>query len=90
MGLEKFASEHTRLIYMTTGVLLQKLVTAKTLMEYSHIFIDEVYTVYKKDIFCRDLIQLAYTNENKDWNFTIQWNVTIAQQAVVLNLGLPR
>ncbi|XP_031439020.1 ATP-dependent RNA helicase TDRD9 [Clupea harengus] len=43
VGLEKMASEHTRLIYMTTGVLLQKLVGAKSLTEYSHIFIDEVH-----------------------------------------------
>ncbi|XP_029981814.1 ATP-dependent RNA helicase TDRD9 [Sphaeramia orbicularis] len=43
VGLEKMATEHTRLIYMTTGVLLQKLVTAKCLTEYSHIFVDEVH-----------------------------------------------
>uniref|UniRef100_A0AAY4CCJ2 ATP-dependent RNA helicase TDRD9 n=1 Tax=Denticeps clupeoides TaxID=299321 RepID=A0AAY4CCJ2_9TELE len=43
VGLEKKATEHTRLIYMTTGVLLQKLVTAKSLTEFSHIFIDEVH-----------------------------------------------
>ncbi|KAG9336632.1 hypothetical protein JZ751_002979 [Albula glossodonta] len=43
VGLEKVATEHTRLIYMTTGVLLQKLVKAKSLTEYSHIFIDEVH-----------------------------------------------
>ncbi|XP_071383843.1 ATP-dependent RNA helicase TDRD9 [Centroberyx affinis] len=43
VGLEKMATEHTRLIYMTTGVLLQKLVSAKVLTEYSHIFIDEVH-----------------------------------------------
>uniref|UniRef100_A0A8D0CSS4 ATP-dependent RNA helicase TDRD9 n=1 Tax=Sander lucioperca TaxID=283035 RepID=A0A8D0CSS4_SANLU len=43
VGLEKMATEHTRLIYMTTGVLLQKLVSAKCLTEYSHIFIDEVH-----------------------------------------------
>nr|XP_057945957.1 ATP-dependent RNA helicase TDRD9 isoform X2 [Doryrhamphus excisus] len=43
VGLEKMATEHTRLIYMTTGVLLEKLVAAKTLTEYSHIFIDEVH-----------------------------------------------
>lgn len=36
------ATEHTRLIYMTTGVLLEKLVQAKCLTEYSHIFVDEV------------------------------------------------
>lgn len=43
VGLEKMATEHTRLLYMTTGVLLEKLVAAKTLTEYSHIFIDEVH-----------------------------------------------
>uniref|UniRef100_UPI0037E94C75 ATP-dependent RNA helicase TDRD9 n=1 Tax=Semicossyphus pulcher TaxID=241346 RepID=UPI0037E94C75 len=43
IGLEKMATEHTRLIYMTTGVLLQKVVTAKCLTEYSHIFVDEVH-----------------------------------------------
>ncbi|XP_069571059.1 ATP-dependent RNA helicase TDRD9 [Brachyistius frenatus] len=43
VGLEKMATEHTRLIYMTTGVLLQKLVSTKSLTEYSHIFLDEVH-----------------------------------------------
>uniref|UniRef100_A0AAQ5XR48 ATP-dependent RNA helicase TDRD9 n=1 Tax=Amphiprion ocellaris TaxID=80972 RepID=A0AAQ5XR48_AMPOC len=43
VGLEKMATEHTQLIYMTTGVLLQKLVSAKCLTEFSHIFIDEVH-----------------------------------------------
>ncbi|XP_053191129.1 ATP-dependent RNA helicase TDRD9 [Scomber japonicus] len=43
VGLEKMATEHTRLIYMTTGVLLQKVVSAKCLTEYSHIFVDEVH-----------------------------------------------
>lgn len=43
VGLEKMTTEHTRLIYMTTGVLLQKLVSAKCLTEYSHIFVDEVH-----------------------------------------------
>uniref|UniRef100_A0A3Q3A8T5 ATP-dependent RNA helicase TDRD9 n=1 Tax=Kryptolebias marmoratus TaxID=37003 RepID=A0A3Q3A8T5_KRYMA len=43
VGLEKLATEHTRLIYMTTGVLLQKLVLSKCLTEFSHIFLDEVH-----------------------------------------------
>lgn len=42
VGLEKTATEDTRLIYMTTGVLLQKIVSAKSLMEFTHVFIDEV------------------------------------------------
>ncbi|XP_012868302.1 PREDICTED: putative ATP-dependent RNA helicase TDRD9 [Dipodomys ordii] len=43
VGLEKIATEDTKLIYMTTGVLLQKIVSAKSLMEFTHIFIDEVH-----------------------------------------------
>ncbi|OCT68434.1 hypothetical protein XELAEV_18039735mg [Xenopus laevis] len=43
VGLEKVASEETQLIYMTTGVLLQKIVAAKSLLEFTHIFIDEVH-----------------------------------------------
>lgn len=63
VGLEKMATEHTRLIYMTTGVLLQKLVSAKCLTEYSHIFVDEVLKheadntnvhVYLSKTFCND------------------------------------
>ncbi|KAL0601816.1 ATP-dependent RNA helicase TDRD9 [Plecturocebus cupreus] len=45
VGLEKIATEDTRLIYMTTGVLLQKIVSAKSLMEFTHIIIDEVSNV---------------------------------------------
>jgi hypothetical protein len=30
---------------MTTGVLLQKIVSAKSLMEFTHVFIDEVSTL---------------------------------------------
>ncbi|XP_016070378.1 PREDICTED: putative ATP-dependent RNA helicase TDRD9 [Miniopterus natalensis] len=43
VGLEKVATEDTRLIYMTTGVLLQKIVSAKSLVAFTHIFIDEVH-----------------------------------------------
>ncbi|XP_037756977.2 ATP-dependent RNA helicase TDRD9 [Chelonia mydas] len=43
VGLEKVATKDTRLIYMTTGVLLQKIVGAKSLAEFTHIFIDEVH-----------------------------------------------
>ncbi|XP_018582855.2 ATP-dependent RNA helicase TDRD9 [Scleropages formosus] len=43
VGLKKVATERTKLIYMTTGVLLQKLVGSKSLTEFTHIFIDEVH-----------------------------------------------
>ncbi|XP_019494754.1 PREDICTED: putative ATP-dependent RNA helicase TDRD9 [Hipposideros armiger] len=43
VGLEKIATEDTRLMYVTTGVLLQKVVGAKSLTEFTHIFMDEVH-----------------------------------------------
>uniref|UniRef100_A0A8D0GJ38 ATP-dependent RNA helicase TDRD9 n=1 Tax=Sphenodon punctatus TaxID=8508 RepID=A0A8D0GJ38_SPHPU len=43
VGLEKVVTKDTRLVYMTTGVLLQKIVGAKSLTEFTHIFIDEVH-----------------------------------------------
>ncbi|XP_042302937.1 ATP-dependent RNA helicase TDRD9 isoform X2 [Sceloporus undulatus] len=43
IGLEKVASKDTRLLYVTTGVLLQKVVGAKSLSEFTHLFIDEVH-----------------------------------------------
>ncbi|XP_043553464.1 ATP-dependent RNA helicase TDRD9 [Chiloscyllium plagiosum] len=43
VGLEKEVGADTQLTYMTTGVLLQKIVNAKCLTEFTHIFIDEVH-----------------------------------------------
>ncbi|KFV11031.1 Putative ATP-dependent RNA helicase TDRD9, partial [Tauraco erythrolophus] len=43
VSLENISSKETRLLYMTTGVLLQKAVCAKSLDEFTHIFIDEVH-----------------------------------------------
>ncbi|GCB70813.1 hypothetical protein scyTo_0008681 [Scyliorhinus torazame] len=43
VGLEKEVGTDTQLTYMTTGVLLQKIVNAKCLTEFTHIFIDEVH-----------------------------------------------
>lgn len=52
VGLQKMATEHTRLIYMTTGVLLWKVVQTKCLTEYTHIFVDEVESrlMYSKHV----------------------------------------
>ncbi|XP_078418572.1 ATP-dependent RNA helicase TDRD9 isoform X1 [Cetorhinus maximus] len=43
VGLEKEVGTDTQLTYMTTGVLLQKIVNARCLTEFTHIFIDEVH-----------------------------------------------
>ncbi|XP_009958204.1 PREDICTED: putative ATP-dependent RNA helicase TDRD9, partial [Leptosomus discolor] len=43
VSLENISTKETRLLYMTTGVLLQKVVSAKSLAEFTHVFIDEVH-----------------------------------------------
>lgn len=39
---DRKVSEDTRITYMTTGVLMQKLIKEKSLGEYTHIILDEV------------------------------------------------
>uniref|UniRef100_A0A8C8AEG8 ATP-dependent RNA helicase TDRD9 n=1 Tax=Otus sunia TaxID=257818 RepID=A0A8C8AEG8_9STRI len=43
VGLKNVSTKETRLLYMTTGVLLQKIVCDRSLAEFTHIFIDEVH-----------------------------------------------
>lgn len=43
IGMDKTAGELTRLLYCTTGVLLQKLIAEKKMDNYTHIIIDEIH-----------------------------------------------
>lgn len=43
VGLEKEVSPNVLITYMTTGVLLQKLIRRKCLKEYTHIIVDEIH-----------------------------------------------
>ncbi|XP_071961942.1 ATP-dependent RNA helicase TDRD9-like [Antedon mediterranea] len=43
VGLDRVVTEDTRLAFVTTGVLLQKLVNTKNMNEYTHVIIDEVH-----------------------------------------------
>ena len=42
IAMDKNLSEDTRLTYVTTGVLLQKLIAMKNMNQYTHVIIDEV------------------------------------------------
>ena len=42
IAMDKVTSEDTRLTFVTTGVLLMKLVTEKNMNQYTHIILDEV------------------------------------------------
>ncbi|XP_074725041.1 ATP-dependent RNA helicase TDRD9 [Strix uralensis] len=43
VSLKNVSTKETRLLYMTTGVLLEKIVCDRSLAEFTHIFIDEVH-----------------------------------------------
>ncbi|KAI5643102.1 helicase associated domain (HA2) domain-containing protein [Phthorimaea operculella] len=43
VGLDSKTSADTRISYVTTGILLQKLVNNKTMNEYTHIILDEIH-----------------------------------------------
>ncbi|XP_056021255.1 ATP-dependent RNA helicase TDRD9-like isoform X2 [Ostrea edulis] len=43
VGMDKQASDDTRILYVTTGVLLRKLVGKKNMLEYTHVILDEVH-----------------------------------------------
>ena len=43
IGMDKKVNEDTRLVYMTTGVLLRKLINTQSLKEFTHIILDEVH-----------------------------------------------
>lgn len=43
VGLKTVSSEDTRVLFCTTGVLLEKLVRSKQMSEYTHIILDEVH-----------------------------------------------
>ena len=50
IAMDKFVSEDTRLNFVTTGVLLQKLVGMKNMNQYTHIILDEVSSAYTRVI----------------------------------------
>ncbi|KAK9409401.1 putative ATP-dependent RNA helicase TDRD9 [Crotalus adamanteus] len=63
VGLEKVATQNTKLIYMTTGILLQKVVGAKSLLEFTHIFIDEIHErTEDMDLLLLVIRKLLHTN----------------------------
>eukprot|EP00795_Rhopilema_esculentum_P002873 gene2873-1110_t len=43
VGRNRNVSEDTRITYMTTGVLLQKMILKKSMNEYTHVILDEVH-----------------------------------------------
>lgn len=48
IGMDKMVSEDTRLTFVTTGVLLEKLINMKNMNQYTHVILDEVITAVPK------------------------------------------
>jgi ATP-dependent RNA helicase TDRD9 len=42
IGMDKNVSESTRMAFVTTGVLLEKLVNQRNMNQYTHVILDEV------------------------------------------------
>ncbi|GBP03915.1 Probable ATP-dependent RNA helicase spindle-E [Eumeta japonica] len=65
VGLENKTSNNTRLRYVTTGVLLQKLVNTQSLSEFTHIILDEVHERDQEmDFLLLVVKKLLYTTSN--------------------------
>ena len=63
IGLNRSLSEDTRLTFVTTGVLLQKLIGMKNLNQYTHIILDEVHERDQDTDFCLLIVRnLLKTN----------------------------
>ena len=45
VALDKVNSEDTRVMFVTTGILLRKLISQKDMTEYTHVILDEVSIV---------------------------------------------
>lgn len=59
---ERSISEDTRITYVTTGVLLQKMIKNKSLGEYTHIILDEVFSFCFSLIFVSSVIMAPSSN----------------------------
>ncbi|CAI9737997.1 ATP-dependent RNA helicase TDRD9-like [Octopus vulgaris] len=52
VGMDREVSPNTRLTYMTTGVLLQKLINKKDVNDYTHVILDEIHERDQETDFC--------------------------------------
>ena len=65
IGMDKQVNSDTRLVYMTTGVLLRKLCNTGNLNEYTHIILDEVHERDKETDFLLLLVKKFLCTNSK-------------------------
>ena len=52
VGMDRVASDDTRLLYCTTGILLNRLIANKHMREFTHVILDEVHERDQHSDFC--------------------------------------
>ena len=61
--MDRVAGEDTRLLYCTTGILLNKLIAQKNMREYTHVILDEIHERDQHSDFCLLIVRkLLRTN----------------------------
>ncbi len=69
-SLNKQRCELTRILYCTTGVLLQRLILTKTLQDFTHIILDEVkFCFFKFKFIYKFYLFFRFMNVIKQWIF---------------------
>ena len=59
-------SEDTRILYCTTGVLLQKLINEKTMKRFTHVILDEVHERDQESDFCLLVVRKLLRTTSRD------------------------
>uniref|UniRef100_A0A8C4QL78 RNA helicase n=1 Tax=Eptatretus burgeri TaxID=7764 RepID=A0A8C4QL78_EPTBU len=88
VGLDKKTSNDTRITYMTTGILLRKLVSTKSFSTFTHIFIDEVHERDEETDFLLLLVKKLF-RMNSNLVKVILMSATIASQEFSSYFAMP-
>uniref|UniRef100_UPI0035900AED ATP-dependent RNA helicase TDRD9-like n=1 Tax=Myxine glutinosa TaxID=7769 RepID=UPI0035900AED len=88
VGLDQKTSDDTRLTYMTTGILLRKLISTKSLSTFTHIFIDEVHERDKETDFLMLLVKKLLRSNSRSVK-VILMSATISSQELSSYFAMP-
>lgn len=79
---KKYVTEDTRVLFCTTGVLLEKLIKSKTLSHFTHIILDEVHERDKDMEFLLIIIRMLMAKE--------ETNIKIVLMSATFNTNMVR
>lgn len=84
IGLDACTNEDTRILYCTTGVLLQKLISFKRLTNYTHIVLDEVHERSEEMDFLLIVIRLLLSTNSSNVKIILM-SASIETKRVIKN-----